>query len=195
MYVKYFLQKIQFCKLFLSNPFKTPKLKFYLGKIKHGVPYFLPRKWIKYNKQDILKALYKDLNNKHHIYYNKWDEVEELFKHYINYKKAVPIKIFNFQFIGLGWKTKWNDFRFEWSPQISIIFMGLQFCIWVKPKYEMHYWECWLNYEKLTDKTKSVKERLKQAQEIYPCIWKSDKEITNYWRLILKNKYINEIQT
>ncbi len=31
-----------------NSPFIRPKLKLYFGKIQHGTPYFLPRKWVKH---------------------------------------------------------------------------------------------------------------------------------------------------
>ena len=37
------------------------------------------------------------------------------------YLKAVPKKI-GFDFVPLGWKTKWDSYRFEWSPMISFVF-------------------------------------------------------------------------
>lgn len=37
--------------------------------------------------------------------------------------KPVPKRI-GFDFVGLGWKTKWSedDFRFEWAPVWSFVF-------------------------------------------------------------------------
>lgn len=31
----------------INSPFKFPKIKFYLGKVKYGTPWMLPRKWTK----------------------------------------------------------------------------------------------------------------------------------------------------
>ena len=31
----------------LNSPFKSLKLIWYFGEIRHGTPYFLPRKWVK----------------------------------------------------------------------------------------------------------------------------------------------------
>lgn len=105
--------------------------------------------------------------------------------------KAKPKKI-GFDFIGLGWKTKWGDYRFEWSPVWSFVFFGYQIAItFVAPEMH-HYWECWLYYSKETKGT--TKERLEQARTEFPCVWTSIKNGVKteicYWDIILKNKYL-----
>lgn len=103
---------------------------------------------------------------------------------------AIPKKI-GFDFIGLGWKTKWDehDYRHEWNPIWSFVFFKWQIAI-IFNEPTFHYWECWLAYELSTDKTKSPKERIKQAKEVFPCKWISyekDKQIPIcYWDYILK---------
>jgi len=106
--------------------------------------------------------------------------------------KAKPKKI-GFDFIGLGWKTKWEntDYRFEWSPVWSFVFFGYQIAItFVAPEMH-HYWECWLYYSKETKGT--TKERLEQARTEFPCVWTSIKDGVKteicYWDIILKTKY------
>lgn len=159
------MNKFTFLKVYLS-PFKTIIPTFYIGKIRYGVPYFYPRKWIK----------------------NKDKK---------GYLIAVPKKI-GFDFVDLGWKTKWedNDYRHEWNPIWSFVFFKWQIAVIFIPKVDnSNYWECWLYYSRNTDKTKSAEERIKQAREGFPCIWTSyygnDKEETIcYWDKILKNKYL-----
>jgi hypothetical protein len=108
---------------------------------------------------------------------------------------AVP-KRFGFNYTGLGWKTKWisDDYRFEWSPVFSFVFFKWQIAIeFIAPECH-YYWECWLYYTRETDKTKTVKERLKQAREKYPCNWTrhngEEEETICYWNSILKNRYL-----
>lgn len=104
---------------------------------------------------------------------------------------AVPKKI-GFDFVPLGWKTKWSedDIRFEYFPVWSFVFFKWQLAIVFSNEYVDHYWECWLIYHLRTDKTKNVKDRIKQAKRIFPCKWSSGGEITIcYWDYILKNKY------
>jgi len=107
------------------------------------------------------------------------------------YLKAIPKKI-GFDFVELGWKTKWDkyDYRHEWNPIWSFVFFKWQIAIIFEP-IEHHYWECWLAYELSTDKTKSVQERLEEAKKIFPCVWTSYykdnyKETICYWDKILK---------
>lgn len=153
---------IEFLKLlknvFIGNPLLTPSIKVYAGKIKHGTPYFLPRRWVKKKNK---KGLY-----------------------------AKPTTWFNFQVVNLGYKIKWDewDYRFEWSPMISIVFCKLQFCIWIVPKHYSYYWECWLVYRKVKrlNPQLSQLECIKIAREKLPQMWKDAKgNKTDYWELLL----------
>ena len=106
-----------------------------------------------------------------------------------------PKKI-GFDFIGLGWKTKWGntDYRFEWAPVWSFVFFGYQIAITFVPIEPHRYWECWLYYSRDTDKKIPVKYRLKQAKTEFPSVWtyRKDKVETEicYWDVILKKKYL-----
>lgn len=107
----------------------------------------------------------------------------------------VPKKI-GFDFVSLGWKTKWTakDIRFEWAPIWSFVFFGYQIAItWIAPEQDL-YWECWLYYELHTDKTKSKSERITQCREEFPCVWKVTKnkveERVDYYDRILRKKYL-----
>lgn len=104
----------------------------------------------------------------------------------------VPKKI-GFDFVPLRWKWKYNNIRFETAPIWSFVFFKWQIALTFNSEHDMHYWECWLYYDKQTDKNKSTVERIKQAKEKYPCIWTSSKDgvetKTCYWDYILKNKY------
>lgn len=161
MKLKY-IRKLDFLRTY-NSPFKTLQMKWYLGKIAIGTPYFFPRVW-------------KKSKEKH------------------GYQTAVPKKI-GFDFVSLGYKTKWTDtdYRFEWSPVWSFVFFGYQVAVtFVAPEID-HYWECWLYYTRCTDKTKSVKDRLQQARNEFPCIWTTSRygvvEEICYWDLILKDNY------
>ena len=183
----------------LNSPFKGLKLKWYFGNIEHGTPYFLPRKWVKCNKEDALKS-WNNLKNETREVYEKYNGgIEHWTNHYIkNYTKPVQIKYFGFNFTTLGWKTKWDDYRFEWSPSISLILFEKQLFIEILPNIKTDdytiaidcYWEAWLNYKYKTDKSKSVEKRLEELQKEYSCSWgNKEKGYTNYYPIILKNKY------
>jgi hypothetical protein len=143
-----------------NSPFKPPMPRLYIGKINIGTPYFLPRKWVKSKVNP-------------------------------GYLMAVPKKI-GFDFVGLGWKTKWDytDYRFEWSPIWSFVFFKWQIAVTFTAPERDHYWTCWLCYTRDTDKSKSTKERIIQAKEIFPCIWECNKIKINYWDKILKDKWL-----
>jgi hypothetical protein len=154
------MNKLSFLKI-LFSPFKPFKLGFFIGKVRMGVPYFLPRRWIKTKDKP-------------------------------NYLTPIPKRI-GFDFVGLGWKTKWSntDYRFEYNPIISFVFFGLQICIFVKVEHEYAYWASWLYYEFNTDRSKSSKERIEQLKKEFPQNWttydqENGKYSTNYYDLILK---------
>ena len=110
------------------------------------------------------------------------------------YLKSIPKKI-GFDFVKLGWKTKWeeDDYRFEWAPLWSFVFFKWQIAVIFQAPEQEHYWECWLYYTRSTDDYLPIEERLVQARKGFPCKWISSKngvEVkTCYWDIILKEKY------
>ena len=50
--IKYFFRQFIFLKA-LNSPFKPFKLKWYIGKISIGSPYFFPRKWVDLNEKEV----------------------------------------------------------------------------------------------------------------------------------------------
>lgn len=180
----------------LNSPFVGLRLKWYFGKIQHGTPYFLPRKWVKMTKQDCISAtLSEDL--KAEKYGRK--PPNRPWEYYKNYTKPVQIKYFGYNSVTLGWKTKWDDYRFEWAPCYSLVIFGKQLFVCVLPKMESKdnfgirqdcYWEAWLTYHYRTDKSESKEYRLKDTIRQYSCTWGNENEgYTDYYPLILKKKY------
>lgn len=115
------------------------------------------------------------------------------------YTKPVPKKI-GFDFVGLGYKTKWSDtdYRFEWSPVWSFVFFKWQIAIIFTIENLDEYWEAWLYYENNTDKSKSTEERIIQCMKEFSLTntvydGKERKKI-NYYESVLKNKYIKLIK-
>ena len=187
------LNDLKFLKV-LNSPFKPFKFKWYIGKIAIGTPYFFPRKWVKLSE--------KEIEEKAQEKYNKLSEsdkskttLEHYKQYYKGFTKSVPKKI-GFDFVELGWKTKWTntDYRFEWSPLISFVFFKWQIAVIFQAPEKSHYWESWLYYEYNTDKSKSQKERIEQCQKEFKQDWISYKNgiktKTNYYKSILKKKYI-----
>lgn len=108
-------------------------------------------------------------------------------------RKARPKKI-GFDFVGLGWKTKYDSYRHEWNPIWSFVLFKWQVALIFTPKQDMHYWECWLNYTRETkDVAKTTEGRLLIARKKFPCVWTSTKDgvkiETCYWDVILKDKW------
>lgn len=148
---------------YFNSPFITPKLKFYLGKVAVGTPYFYPRKAVKDpDKPGRLKFVDKKIG-------------------------------FDFCRLGWKTKWSNTDYRYEWPPIISFVFFGLQFAVTVSVNDSNHYWSSWLYYQNNTDKKNSTKERVKQCIDEYPQIWKvsssGTEKIVNYYDVILKKKW------
>lgn len=198
------MRNFNYIKVF-NSPFKRPKLKWYFGKIAIGTPYFYPRRWVKPTQQMLIDNAKQDIADRH-----RWNEanekygntykaiptIEELCEKKKNYKFPVPKKI-GFDFVGLGYKTKWSDtdYRFEWGPLISFVFFKWQIAVMLKVPHPEHYWVCWLTYENDTDKDLlSTEARIKLAKEINPEVWTSSRgdgktETICYWDKVLKDKW------
>jgi hypothetical protein len=159
--MNFFNTLLEFISYF-NSPFIKPKLKFYIGEIAIGTPYFFPRKAIK----DPDKP---------------------------GYLKFIPKKI-GFDIVKLGWKTKWSEYRFEWSPVISFVFFKWQFAVTIVAPEQHQYWESWLYWKYKTDKKSNWKDRAHQCQKEYLQNWvtiqNGNKKEINYYNLILRKKYI-----
>jgi hypothetical protein len=193
------MKRFAYIKAFFS-PFKRPKLKWYFGKVAIGTPYFYPRRWIKitpkYAHEIALERIFEakmfNERNKGVDFKHKVPTYKEAYDRVINSQRAIPKKI-GFDFVDLGFKTKWSDtdYRFEWSPLVSFVFFGLQLAVMVTPPEQHHYWEAWLYYENNTDKKKSKQERINQCKEEFPMKFKVSKSgedwlYVDYYDLILK---------
>lgn len=187
MSLKYTLQSFRWVKA-LWSPFKPFKVRLYAGKTQIGIPYFLPRKWVKYTDEEAKIAAIKAMGDTKFVK----KSMDEWYNEYKKYNKAVPLKV-GFSYCSLGWKTKWTseDFRHEWNPILSFVFFGYQIALTFYSPYHSHYWEPWLYYEYATDKTKSKRERIEQCRKEAPETWTSSTEGTvDYYERILKPKYL-----
>lgn len=198
--LKYILQDLKWLKV-LNSPFKPFRVRFYAGKTQIGIPYFLPRKWVKATPELAKKAALntiqseKSWNDRNPKYARKIKSYEEIYQEKLTYRFPVPLKV-GFSYCGLGWKTKWTDtdFRHEWNPVLSFVFFGYQIALMVGHKHSSHYWEAWLYYEYATDKTKSKRERIEQCRKEFNQTWKvssqGKEEVVDYYQHILKTKYL-----
>jgi len=199
--LKYTLQSLQWIKA-LWSPFKPFTVKGYIGKTQIGIPYFLPRKWVKATPELRTKAVLDKIKNEEN--YNKLNpnsarkikSFDELYEEYKNYTFPIPLKV-GFSYCGLGWKTKWTstDFRYEWGPVFSFVFFGYQIALMVGHRDASHYWEAWLYYEYATDKTKSKRKRVRQCRKRFPQTWTTHRhdgepKTVDYYTKILKLKYL-----
>lgn len=175
-----------------NSPFKPPIPRLHIGRVKVGVPYFYPRKSVNHTTKSAREFLKDESVYNPYRLIDSMTEEEKIKAVKERYYRFVPKKI-GFDFVPLGWKTKWGDtdYRFEYPPVWSFVLFGLQIAVVFNAPYEYHFWECWLYYSRNTSGRK--KDRVKQAKEEYPCTWKSTRqgklEIIDYWNLVLKKKY------
>jgi hypothetical protein len=194
------MSKFEFLKAF-NSPFKQPKLKWYVGKTEIGVPYFLPRKVVKATHETALKAAKREIKR-----LERWNErnpnskfkqtirpLDEVYQEKLKHDFFEDKKI-GFDFVGLGWKTKWEetDYRFEWSPIWSFVFFGYQIAVQFQAPEPYHYWEAWLYYNYNTKGTQ--RERIEQCKKHFPLDYivhsNEGKHKVNYYKDILKSKFI-----
>lgn len=191
--IKYFFKQFVFLKA-LNSPFKPFKLKWYIGKISIGTPYFFPRKWVDLNEKEV-EAKAKEKYDKLNEELKTKVTLDHYKQQYKNTQKAIP-KLIGFDFVELGWKTKWSstDYRFEYAPLISFVFFKWQIALMFIAPEPDHYWTSWLYYEYNTNKSKSKRKRIEQCQKEFPQNWtqykNGNKETINYYKFILKEKYL-----
>ena len=198
--MKYFFENFEFLRAY-NSPFRILKPHLYIGKVALGTPYFFPRKWVKATPERATKAALQEIedatkyNERNTEYKRTIKTFDDLYIEKMRWSYTEPKKI-GFDFVSLGWKTKWSDsdYRFEWSPRWSFVFFKWQVAITFVAPETHHYWECWLCYTRDTDKSKSTKERIAQAKEIFPCKWETTiNGLTTkicYWDVILKEKWL-----
>ena len=147
-----------------NSPFKMPKLKVYIGKIKFYTPYFEPRGFhrslISFRRLKVrseeeyseyvskyphhagsIKAIYSNLpmvrRNKSKIFLNRF---------YITW--GSPIK---FEKVHLGYKDKWDSPRFEWSPSCQFWFFKWQIVFHYEVENPDKFWEMYLWWKYYSD--------------------------------------------
>jgi len=200
MTLKYLLNNFDYLRSY-NSPFKPPKIKFYCGKIAIGTPYFYPRRWVKGTPELIHEAVIKHIKNEESFNERNPDSArtiksyDELYEQKKSYSYAVPKKI-GFDFVSLGWKTKYDSYRHEWNPLISFVFFKWQIVVMMIPEHDSHYWESWLYYTRETKHiAKTTQARLALCRKKAPQTWTSHnsdgiKKTTDYYNLILKDKWI-----
>ena len=183
----------------MCSPFKRLTLKWYVGKTAVGMPYFYPRKLVPLSETEVYAEADKE-SNRLSAAGVKCDYAD-LLKTARRTRKFV-LRRFGFDYIGLGYKTKWSntDYRFEWSPRLSFVCFGYQIAATVVPKLPKdvsidYYWESWLYYNYNTDATKTPKERIAETREERPGMITSyrkgnDPITTCTWDSILKSRYL-----
>lgn len=198
--MKHFLNNFKWMKIWFS-PFIPPKIKFYFGKTAIGTPYFYPRKWVKGTPKLIHEAVLKHVQREENYnklnpkYARKIKSYDELYEEKKNYLYAVPRKI-GFDFVDLGWKTKWEktDYRFEYSPIWSFVFFGYQFAVLFVSEHNDELWTAWLYYERNTNQTKNVSDRIEECRNNFSLTYtwykNGTEETIDYYNLVLKEKYL-----
>ena len=183
----------------MCSPFKRLTLKWYVGKTAVGMPYFFPRKLVPLSETEVDEWADKEVVQL--IANGQSYDYTTILQNARRQRKFVNRR-FGFDYIGLGYKTKWSntDYRFEWSPRLSFVCFGYQIVFTVVPKLPKnisidYYWESWLYYNYNTDATKTPKERIAETREERPGIVTSyqkgkDPVTLCIWDSILKSRYL-----
>jgi hypothetical protein len=196
--IKYFIKDLDFLRAY-NSPFKAPRLKWYCGKVVLGTPYFYPRKWVKATPERAHQATLEhiksteEFNERNPQYTRRIKPYDEIFADKMKCSYSVSKKI-GFDFIPLGWKTKFGSYRHEWNPRISFVFFKWQIAVTMVPQHDMHYWESWLYYTRETKHiAKTTEARLALCRKKAPQTWTKhttiEEQTTDYYDLILKNKW------
>lgn len=147
-----------------NSPFKIPKLKVYIGKIKFYTPYFEPRGFhrslISFRRLKLRserdyenyitqythlkgtdKAKYSNLpmvrRNKSKILFNC-----------LLVSWGSPIK---FHKVHLGWKEKFGSIQYEWSPSCQFWFFKWQIVFYYEVVNPEKFWEMYLWWKYYSD--------------------------------------------
>lgn len=84
-----------------------------------------------------------------------------------HYRLPYYLSCFLFNY-GLGWKLKWDDYRYEYPPGITLVLFGFSISLWLvppidtktgEPHSDYDYWEAILNYIDCKD-INEVKKRM-----------------------------------
>jgi hypothetical protein len=199
--LRYFLRRFEFLRVY-DSPFKRPKLHFYQGPVALGTPYFLPRRTVRATPKRASAAALEEMKRNEEFNSRNPQYTRTIRPYPIIFKEKMRCMFFEpkrigFDFVSLGWKTKWTDqdYRFEWAPRWSFVFFGKQIAITFVAPEQHHYWECWLYYNYQTNRLDPISIRLEQCRKEFPCIWTSHREgkeeTVCYWDLILKPEYLN----
>jgi hypothetical protein len=189
----------------LNSPFVRPRVNIYIGKVAVGTPYFFPRRLVKPNAKQadelaaekIADAERFNERNAKNDYRRRVPTFEEARAEVMRGRIFVPRRI-GFDFVGLGYKTKWSDtdYRFEWSPCWSFVFFKWQIALtFTGPRGEAasfdSYWTSWLYYTNNTEGT--IEERVAQCKKDYPQTYTvsngETRSTVNYYDIVLKKKY------
>lgn len=154
-----------------TSPFINIKLNFYFGDIKHGTPYFLPRKFDK-NKKNFKSVKWFYLEFINLGYKTKWDEHDYRFE----YPPMISLVILNKQL------CIWVLPNIKNLPETLSSFFIID-----------QYWETRLTYKFATKgKTKDrLTQLFLQHDNTYNVYVDNESFVIDYYPYILKNKWKN----
>ena len=163
----------------VKNIFKKPKLRWYFGKWRNDpcLPIWRSGNVIRfakyneytreYNVVRYIGSKWNDLGKKNHPILSK------IFKPMYVLPTWLSFYIFNRD---INWKNKYNEYRFEYPGQFTIMFFGLSLSFWLQNptgdiKYDSDYWESILWYLELKDLDAVEKEmgHYEENGKIYSC--------------------------
>lgn len=147
-----------------DSPFKIPKLKVYIGKIKFYTPYFEPRGFhrslISFRRLKLRSKEQYEEYVKRYQFKKDTDDAKYLNLPMVKRSKSKilfnrfyitwgnPIK---FERVKLGWKTKFGTPRFEWSPSCQFWFFKWQVVFYYQIENPDKFWEMYLWWKYFSD--------------------------------------------
>lgn len=180
--------------------FVMPKTRWYIGGLRHGVPYFFPRGFNnniitirrlkerseadrqeyeqKYGHRGRNKAFFSNRDKKaffsnYPMVRRCYNKVVKVFNRYYWCEIGKPVSLTT---IRLGWKEKFDTTRFKWAPGVQLNVFGLQIMVtWHAPDDDDdRYWEelLWYYYYADEDIDKARKTWTWRDMETKKSTWK-----------------------
>ena len=196
------MKATKFLKIF-NSPFVKPRIQLYVGKTQIGTPYFLPRKLVKPTHEMAIEAAMQEIKeaedwnsrNPNSDWKKSIKPLDEVYEKMLRHRFSIPKRI-GFDFVGLGYKTKWSDtdYRFEWCPIWSFVFWKWQIALtFTGPdsRSTSNYWESWVYYYCNTKGTtrERVAKLIEQFPQTYIISTGNSKSTIDYYTIILKKRW------
>ena len=197
--------------------FKWPKMHVFIGPWKRSpclpmwrrgnVIRLCKKKNIKYYFNNTAMNFIKDKNgkiiiSKHKVNHDSYcdrkirKKLKKLHLSWIPVEIQLPLWLSFYWFdMDVCWKTKYDEIRYEFPPQCTLVLFGFCISLWLNPMYRKeewwlsnyHYWECLLNYVYEDKCPKTINGMIK-----FMGLWHRSSKDGDYCYRALQKEYIRE---